>query len=322
MEKIGPFDFGTNAPTYGNDAFANWENADPATSQEGSSPPAEFPLHVISEMVHFIEQAGLVPSKNDLTQLFQAVRAFKDIYYCTDESAAADTVLLTTASKGAPAALRDGLVVVWRNKTTNTGPATLKLDATAARGLTVDFVAMSAGEIVSNRLCLAVYDLANSVWRVPGFASQLPPEASPTSVPRSPNLPQLSAVANGTQSVPAAVETVISFQSTPKNNFVSSVWNGSTFTVGNGEAGLYSIVGGARFNGTGTGLSTRIHKNGVTVAQMVVGGTSGANHGQTLPATIRLEVGDVVRLLASQSTGGTQTAVATETFMTITKLSV
>lgn len=73
MEKIGPFDFGTNAPKYGNDAFANWQNADPATSQEGSSPPAEFPVHVMSELVHAIEAAGLVPTKDDLTQLWAAM---------------------------------------------------------------------------------------------------------------------------------------------------------------------------------------------------------------------------------------------------------
>ncbi|GAB5502766.1 hypothetical protein [Pyruvatibacter sp.] len=322
MEKIGPFDFATNAPTYGNDAFADWENADPATSQEGSSPPAEFPVHVMSELVHLIEQAGLVPGKGDLTQVFQAVRAFKDIYYCTDDSQAADAVLLTTASKGAPAALRDGLVVVWRNKTTNTGPATLKLDATPARGLTVDFAAMAAGEIVANRLCFAVYDADNTAWRVPSWASQVQPEASPASVPRSPNLPQLEAVADGSQLVPSNSETAIAFQTTQKNNFVTSTWDGTTFTVGAGEAGAYTIVGGARFNGTGTGLSTRIFRNAGIIAQMVLGGTGSANHGHTLPAKRRLAVGDTIQIRSSQSTGGSQAAVANESSISITRDSV
>lgn len=58
-----------------NDPDRGYINADPATGQEGSIPPAAALEHVQREVVALIEAAGLAPNPADLTQAAQAVQA-------------------------------------------------------------------------------------------------------------------------------------------------------------------------------------------------------------------------------------------------------
>ncbi len=57
-----------------------YQDGDPATSVVGSIPPAEAIEHPMREIVHVIEQelGELAPTKNDLTQLHQAIQAMID----------------------------------------------------------------------------------------------------------------------------------------------------------------------------------------------------------------------------------------------------
>lgn len=75
MKRVGPYDHSTNQPTFGDTAFAGWANANPGTGENGSTPPMEAVTHPIDEIVHVIEQAGLTPSEENLTQLYLAIQA-------------------------------------------------------------------------------------------------------------------------------------------------------------------------------------------------------------------------------------------------------
>lgn len=75
MEKVGPFDTGTGAATYGDSAFANWQNGNPGTGTEGSIPPFEAWGHPNAEIVAAIEAAGLTPASGNLAQLAAAIKA-------------------------------------------------------------------------------------------------------------------------------------------------------------------------------------------------------------------------------------------------------
>ncbi|MEP3246263.1 MAG: phage tail protein [Sneathiella sp.] len=57
-----------------------YQDGDPANSVVGSIPPAEAIEHPMREIVHVIEQelGELAPTKNDLTQLYQAIQAMID----------------------------------------------------------------------------------------------------------------------------------------------------------------------------------------------------------------------------------------------------
>lgn len=60
-------------PPFGESAGAPYVNANPATGQRGSVPPAEAIEHAMREIVHCIVQSGQTPSGNDLTQLWKAI---------------------------------------------------------------------------------------------------------------------------------------------------------------------------------------------------------------------------------------------------------
>lgn len=75
MDRIGPFDPDTTSATFGATALSEWSNGNPATGQPGSIPPYEAFSHPLEEIANVIEQAGLVPDKDDLTQLYQAIAA-------------------------------------------------------------------------------------------------------------------------------------------------------------------------------------------------------------------------------------------------------
>lgn len=55
------------------DPDAPYINGNPATGTKGSIPPAAAFEHPMREIVHAIEQAGLTPDGDDLTQLWQAI---------------------------------------------------------------------------------------------------------------------------------------------------------------------------------------------------------------------------------------------------------
>lgn len=146
------------------------------------------------------------------------------------------------------------------------------------------------------------------------------PSASDPPVP--PNLPQVVALADGTQSLPNGTVTNLAFQTTERNNFVNGSWDGTVFTVGAGEGGLYAINGGLRVNGTGAGLGVYIKKNGVVRGNFTLGGTGAANHANTIPTWVYVAAGDTLQVAGFQSTGGANNVVANETFATFTQVSV
>lgn len=78
MDRVGPFDRTSFAPTYGQGAFDQWTNGNRSTGQKGSFPPHEAWSHPNEEIVHVIEQAGLTPDEANLTQLHAAIAALID----------------------------------------------------------------------------------------------------------------------------------------------------------------------------------------------------------------------------------------------------
>src|SRR5262245_13172224 len=66
MRYIAPFGMPPDSP---------WINGDPTIGRQGSIPPAEAFEHPLRELHGLIENAGIVPSSLDLTQLTQAVRS-------------------------------------------------------------------------------------------------------------------------------------------------------------------------------------------------------------------------------------------------------
>lgn len=75
MDYIGPFDTVSMEATFGEAAFDQLANANPDVGQEGAIPPMELCKHPVAEILEVIKSAGLNPSKNDLTQLRQAIEA-------------------------------------------------------------------------------------------------------------------------------------------------------------------------------------------------------------------------------------------------------
>jgi hypothetical protein len=72
-----PFDPAFAGPVdgiYNDDADAEYVNGNPATGEEGSIPPMESVAHTMKEVVHVIENAGLLPSHEDLEQLRKAIK--------------------------------------------------------------------------------------------------------------------------------------------------------------------------------------------------------------------------------------------------------
>lgn len=114
MDRIQPFDSATQSVVYGDNDL--WKNGNPSQGQEGSIPPEESLRHPQEEIVHAIEQAGLTPDHEDLTQLWQAMLSLLpgQLSLTYPEVETADGKLILGYNGDGTSTLSTGQTWIWR----------------------------------------------------------------------------------------------------------------------------------------------------------------------------------------------------------------
>ncbi|KAA2237660.1 hypothetical protein [Salinarimonas soli] len=115
-------------------------------------------------------------------------------------------------------------------------------------------------------------------------------------------------------SIPTSVATILPYPATDQSNLSTSTWDGTTLTVGAGEAGLWLVSASVHFALASAGAysSVGIYRNGLEIA---LGASQSGNAGDAAsPSTatiIKCNAGDTLAAYAYQQTGSTKNTSGT-----------
>lgn len=118
--------------------------------------------------------------------------------------------------------------------------------------------------------------------------------------------------------IPTSLGTALTNFGTTQSNNAGTAWNAATGTFTVPRAGYYQVTGSVEFQSTlwsaGTIFATGVTKNGANIAAIrftvQANHTAGFNCGVATGISY-FAVGDTIRLVAFQATGGTRTTSAT-----------
>lgn len=213
----------------------------------------------------------------------------------------------------APAALVAGMqfLINFANANTTTSP-TLNANGLGAKNLLRRGGGAPAAEdfIGWQRV---FYD--GTAFRLTSFAaSEVIPTSPTASTTAAPLLKSIDAVISVNNSIPTSAPTVLSFQTTTRNNLGTSTWNGSRLTIGAGEAGLWYVQAAWSFFTPADGVfaAMQIRKNGSVVLgegdyPYTKNGGGTIVQGHTI---LPLAAGGYIEAMAYHQSGSTQPAYA------------
>lgn len=120
-----------------------------------------------------IVNSGQTQDDAMLDQLWKAITSSRGLIFCTENggTSTANARVLDVAAAYAPSAYTDGMVIIWKSGLANTGATTVNVSGLGDQTLTLEQVAMVGGELAANSWGIAVYEAANTVFRMPFWAS-------------------------------------------------------------------------------------------------------------------------------------------------------
>lgn len=148
-------------PPYGSfDPDAPYVDRNTATATRGSAIPADFFNTVQAELLSLIDAAGLERSAGVL-QVALAIQSGRLVYGAADGTANALTVMLSPAPTGLP----EGLRLLIKAKSTNTGAMTINVNGLGVTSIKrADGSDTGAGDAVQDQFVPLVFDGLN--WRL------------------------------------------------------------------------------------------------------------------------------------------------------------
>lgn len=199
----------------------------------------------------------------------------------------------------------EGLAISVLVAVTNTGAADINVDGKGAKSIvTADGGALVGGELKAGARVLLLYS-AGSFQLANVRARSI-----------AQNLHGIVVAQNSPQGIVTSVGNALSFGSTQFANLGASAWDGTTFTVGVGEAGLYIITTGVHFPAPAGAAYCSISSSVNNLEKAISSGPQGSNSGNaqalSCAAVVPLSEGDQVKAIAVQQSGYTIATTGSE----------
>ena len=174
MQIHYPLDPATGAE---NQALLPWTDGVPASGVEGSYPPFETVIFPMEEIVNAITAAGLTPTDNDLTQLFQALAIgaiwVGTLTYTAAQGQVAEAYSATIPGQVVLPAPKPGMQIVGLVPSANAGTAPTLAIAGFATGSGATAIKKRSGSAPATgdiSAALTTFRFDGTNWRIVGLA--------------------------------------------------------------------------------------------------------------------------------------------------------
>lgn len=309
MDYINPYGVSGTRPAY--------QNGNPSAGIQGSVPDVRCWEYPMREIVAVIEGAGLTASNGDLTQLLKAIQAL-----ATSNAPSVGSLWhIGSASGGVSSAYTTNLSPVVPSGSTNfffSMPMSVSNTKDAITGFTTvdygdgpraiirdaDGVTPDVGQMPGGVGYVAFFFVTGGAARLMNPS----PVVAGASTSKAPKLIGFLAT-GGAVNMGTSVNYQMPLTVAKNNLWGTSSFSSNQFTVGLGEAGIYSVTSTVWWQSALAGIYTSsIFVNGTNSNVFAAGAlyTGGGGISSLASGDLALNVGDVVKLVAYQQTGSTQ----------------
>lgn len=255
------------------------------------------------ELLYLVEQLGLAPNAAITTQIAQTLRGQKHNYMVAAGTANTLTVAAPTPTL---VAYTLGLPVRLKIAITNTGPATLNINALGAKGILHQSGApLVGGELVANEIVDLIYD---------GVAFRFAAQRARNTTDDRPWWLYLTDTGQGAQSVATGVTVRCNNMVVTAGNVPGAMWSGTTFICDAARAGLWVVQSRTNINSE-LGEEKYIYVNGVVWTSTLFAASTGATNVTALTTIVPLSAGDSIEFYYGHNTGSTRSSGANHCIM-------